>query len=91
MHAAVVATRALAPARIIVGVPTAALDAVERLERVADRVVALATPEPYFGVGAWYSQFPQLTDREVVEELTAAVSRRRRDGGRESRSEEFPV
>jgi predicted phosphoribosyltransferase len=91
MHAAVVATRALAPARIIVAVPTAALDAVERLERVADRVVALATPEPYFGVGAWYSQFPQLTDREVVEERTAAVSRRRRDGGRESRSEEFPV
>jgi predicted phosphoribosyltransferase len=72
MHAAVVATRALAPARIIVAVPTAAVDAVERLERVADRVVALATPEPYFGVGAWYSQFPQLTDEEVVEALAAA-------------------
>ena len=73
MHAAVVATRALAPARIIVAVPTAALDAVERLERVADRVVALATPEPYFGVGAWYAHFPQLTDEEVVEALTAAL------------------
>jgi predicted phosphoribosyltransferase len=72
MHAAVVATRALAPARIIVAVPTAALDAVERLERVEDRVVALATPEPYFGVGAWYAHFPQLTDEEVVEALTAA-------------------
>ena len=71
MHAAVVATRALAPARIVVAVPTAAVDAVERLERVADRVVALATPEPYFGVGAWYSQFPQLTDEEVVEALAA--------------------
>ncbi len=72
MHAAVVATRALAPARIVVAVPTAAVDAVERLERVADRVVALATPEPYFGVGAWYSQFPQLTDEEVVDALAAA-------------------
>jgi putative phosphoribosyl transferase len=72
MHAAVVATRALAPARIIVAVPTAAIDAVERLERIADEVVALATPEPYFGVGAWYSQFPQLTDEEVVEALAAA-------------------
>jgi predicted phosphoribosyltransferase len=72
MHAAVVATRALAPKRIIVAVPTAAIDAVERLERVADQVVALATPEPYFGVGAWYAQFPQLTDDEVVAALAAA-------------------
>jgi predicted phosphoribosyltransferase len=75
MHAAVVATRALAPARIIVAVPTAAMDAVERLERVADRVMALATPEPYFGVGAWYERFPQLTDEEVVEELAAYSQR----------------
>jgi len=72
MHAAVVATRALAPARIVVAVPTAAIDAVERLERVADQVVVLATPEPYFGVGAWYSRFPQLTDDEVVDALAAA-------------------
>jgi putative phosphoribosyl transferase len=72
MHAAVVATRALGPAHIVVAVPTAAIDAVERIERVADRVVALATPEPYFGVGAWYSRFPQLTDEEVVAALAAA-------------------
>jgi predicted phosphoribosyltransferase len=73
MHAAVVATRALAPAGIVVAVPTAALDSVERLERVADRVIALSTPEPYFGVGAWYVHFPQLTDAEVVEALTEAA------------------
>jgi putative phosphoribosyl transferase len=68
----VVATRALGPARIVVAVPTAAIDAVQRLERYADRVVALATPEPYFGVGAWYSRFPQLTDEEVIEALADA-------------------
>jgi len=75
MHAAVVATRALGPARIVVAVPTAAVDAVERLARVADEVVALATPEPYFGVGAWYGSFPQLTDGEVVAALAAAAKR----------------
>jgi len=73
MHAAVVATRALDPARIVVAVPTAARDAAERLEGVADQVVALATPEPYFGVGAWYSRFPQLNDEEVVAALAAAA------------------
>ncbi len=72
MHAAVAATRALEPARVIVAVPTAALDAVERIEELADRVVTLATPEPYYSVGAWYSEFPQLTDAEVVAALAAA-------------------
>jgi predicted phosphoribosyltransferase len=72
MHAAVAAMRALHPARIIVAVPTASIDAVQRLERVADQVVALAIPEPYVGVGAWYARFPQLTDEEVVEALAAA-------------------
>lgn len=80
MHAAVVATRALAPACIVVAVPTAAIDAVDRLERVADRVVALSTPEPYFGVGASYSRFPQLTDTEVVAALAAAHVREARRG-----------
>jgi predicted phosphoribosyltransferase len=86
MHAAVVATRALAPARIIVAVPTAALDAVERLERVADQVVALAMPEPYFGVGAWYSKFPQLTDEEVIGALAAADRSRRAPASQQARS-----
>jgi predicted phosphoribosyltransferase len=72
MHAAVAATRSLEPKRVVVAVPTAAVDAVERLERVADRVVALATPEPYYGVGAWYSDFRQVTDAEVVAALAAA-------------------
>lgn len=75
MHAAVAATRALAPERIIVAVPTASVEAVERLGRVADEVVALGTPEPYFGVGAWYAKFPQLTDAEVAGALTAAGRR----------------
>jgi predicted phosphoribosyltransferase len=73
MHAAVLAARALRPERVIVAVPTAACDAVARLEQVADRVVALGTPEPYFGVGYWYSEFPQLRDQEVMDELAAAA------------------
>jgi predicted phosphoribosyltransferase len=73
MHAAVTATRALDPARVIVAVPTAARDAVGRVELLADRVVALETPEPYHGVGAWYAEFGQLTDAEVVAALAAAA------------------
>jgi putative phosphoribosyl transferase len=38
----------------------------------------LATPEPYFGVGAWYARFPQLTDQEVVDALAGSHAERRR-------------
>jgi putative phosphoribosyl transferase len=75
MHAAALAVRAQAPQALVVAVPTAARDAVSRLEQVADRVVALATPEPYFGVGAWYSVFRQLDDAEVVSALASAAKR----------------
>ncbi len=66
MRAAVDAARALEARRITVAAPTASRDAVERLERTADRVVVLSVPEPYIAVGRWYRQFTQLTDEEVV-------------------------
>jgi predicted phosphoribosyltransferase len=75
MHAAVLAARALNPARIVAAAPTGAADSVALLEAVADRVVTLATPEPYYGVGAWYDSFPQLTDSEVIEALDSAARR----------------
>jgi len=91
MHAAVTATRALHPKRIVVAVPTSARDSVARLVAVADRVVALETPEPYFGVGAWYEEFRQVTDEEVVrflEEDAARVAERGKaaDGKRRPRA-----
>jgi putative phosphoribosyl transferase len=76
MHAAVLATKALKARRVIVAVPTSARDTVRRLERVADEVVALETPEPYYAVGAWYASFPQLRDDEVVAALAAGKRRR---------------
>jgi predicted phosphoribosyltransferase len=74
MEAAARAVRALNPAEVVVAVPTAAIDALERLERVADRIVVLSTPEPYLSVGGWYEYFPQLTDEDVMAAL------RRNDG-----------
>jgi len=74
MEAAVTVVRALHPKRVIVAVPTSAVDSAARLEAVADRVIALETPDPYFGVGAWYGEFHQLDDAEVVRCLEAAAA-----------------
>jgi predicted phosphoribosyltransferase len=55
LYAAVLALRELAPSRIIGAVPTSARDEISRLEDVADRMVALATPQPYPGIEAFYA------------------------------------
>jgi putative phosphoribosyl transferase len=72
MAAAVAAVRAMQPGRIVVAVPTGSVEAVQRLERIADQVEVLSMPEPYLGVGAWYERFEQLDDAQVVELLRAA-------------------
>lgn len=52
--------------RVILAVPVAPREAVARLSKEADEVVALETPEPFFAVGQWYGEFPQIEDSEVV-------------------------
>jgi putative phosphoribosyl transferase len=84
MHAAAMAARRLKPRQIVIAVPTSSVDAVHRLRAVADEVVALATPEPYMAVGAWFERFEQLTDAEVIEYLEQA---RQRQTGPSERSD----
>jgi predicted phosphoribosyltransferase len=74
MRAAVTALRRRNPQRIVVAVPTAAPSACRAFENDVDEVVCLVTPEPFFGVGAWYSDFSQTTDQEVRRLLEEARS-----------------
>ena len=67
--------RALGAATVVVAVPVASRAALARLRRVADQVVCLGAPEPFFGVGRWYRDFRPTQDDEVVGLL--AESRRR--------------
>ena len=51
---------------VIVAVPVSSLDAMLRMEEVADEVVCLYSPEDFFGVGQFYSRFQQTEDDEVI-------------------------
>ncbi|HEX2031960.1 MAG TPA: phosphoribosyltransferase family protein [Actinomycetota bacterium] len=64
--------RAQAATRVVLAVPVAPREAVRRLSKEADDLVALATPEPFFAVGQWYRDFPQTPDDEVVRLLEDA-------------------
>ncbi|MFI5245986.1 MAG: phosphoribosyltransferase [Gemmatimonadales bacterium] len=65
MSAAVAALRVMRPLRIVVAAPVASRDAMRLLRRTADDCVSVSEPEPFYGVGQWYDDFAQTTDREV--------------------------
>ncbi|MGC1817933.1 MAG: phosphoribosyltransferase, partial [Casimicrobiaceae bacterium] len=73
--AALHALRERKPTRLICAVPVASRDAVEKVGRYADEVVALQTPDMFFAVGQFYMTFGQVDDSEVIEILRAAANR----------------
>jgi predicted phosphoribosyltransferase len=66
MLAAVEALRAANPHRIVVAIGVSPPDVVRRLGGVADEVVAVLMPRNFMAVGAWYDDFTQTTDDEVI-------------------------
>ncbi len=65
MRAAVEALKTRNPEKIVVAVPAAAPESCAGFQDEVDEVVCVLTPQPFFGVGAWYQDFSQTTDEEV--------------------------
>lgn len=55
--------------KVIVAVPVGPPDTIRELEKLADRVVCLQTPEPFYAIGQFYKDFAQTSDEEVTELL----------------------
>ena len=71
VRAAVMALRRRGATQVIVAVPVAPPDAVAVLEAAGAEVVCPHVCEPFLGVGSYYGDFRQLTDREVVASIDA--------------------
>lgn len=76
MRAAVAALRQQHPARIVVAVPVAAPSTCEELSAEVDEIICAQTPAPFFGVGYWYMDFSQTTDKEVYDLLARSEQER---------------
>jgi putative phosphoribosyl transferase len=68
-EAAVLAARKLGAAQIIVATPVASGDAVRRLGKVANEVIALHVDDDFDAVGRYYDVFSQTSDEEVLQAL----------------------
>ncbi len=75
MRAAIVGVRAHSPASVTVAVPVAPPETCADLHTIADEVVCLATPEPFYAVGMWYRHFDPTSDEEVRRLLALAAQR----------------
>jgi putative phosphoribosyl transferase len=54
------------PAKIVIAVPVASLHAVQKLRKEVDDVISVLISELFYGVGAFYEDFEQVTDDEVI-------------------------
>jgi putative phosphoribosyl transferase len=66
--------RGLGARRVIVAAPVGGVDATRRVSD-ADEVICLAQPSDFQSVGAYYSDFGQTPESEVVELLARARTR----------------
>lgn len=78
MWAAIMALRKLKPARMAIAVPVAAPQTCQELQNQVDAIVCIAKPNPFYSVGFWYEEFPQVTDEEVCELLRKAANSHRK-------------
>lgn len=68
--------RARGAGRVVLAVPVAPPQSLERLRAEADEVVVLETPQPFLAVGEWYRDFDQTTDEQVVSALARSAGSR---------------
>jgi putative phosphoribosyl transferase len=74
VRAACKVARVLGAARVIVAAPVASPSAVIQLDDVADEVICLAFPDPFYAVGEGYDDFTATSDAEVVALLERAAA-----------------
>lgn len=58
------------PAKIVVTAPVASKAAYATLSKEADDLIVLHVPEIFWGVGAFYDDFQEVTDAQVIYYLT---------------------
>lgn len=69
MMAAVESARRRGSKRVVVAVPVAPSETLNRLRSMADDAIGVDTPEHLYAVGAHYEDFRQVTDEEVIDIL----------------------
>lgn len=77
VRAALKALRRGKPRKLVLAVPVAPPDTVEKLRREVDEIICLQTPDPFHAIGVFYHDFTQMSDEDVVEVLAQGTAGKR--------------
>ena len=77
MQAALWAVRQEKPCTLVVAVPVASDEALERVSADADQTICLRQPPNFFAVGQFYMRFYQVEDEDVLHILEEEALRRK--------------
>jgi putative phosphoribosyl transferase len=69
MKAALASVRNRRAKTVIIAIPVGPPSTIRELEKAADHVVCLYTPEPFYAIGQFYEDFSQTQDEEVTKLL----------------------
>lgn len=69
IEAAILSIKNQKPKSIVIAVPVAPIDAIEKLKKKVDEMIVLYSPEEFFALSMFYKEFGQTTDEEVVKLL----------------------
>lgn len=65
MEAAIAEVKFFHPYQIILAVPVAPPETIQRLKHLVDKIVVLLVEPKFWAVGQFYHQFPEVSDEEV--------------------------
>lgn len=71
MRVAIKSARDAGAKKIVLAVPVAAPDSLRKIQKEVDEVVCLSSPVFFEAVGAFYKQFDQTSDQEVIHLLAS--------------------
>jgi predicted phosphoribosyltransferase len=76
-RAAIQGIQRVNPKKLILAVPVAPLETVEMLKKLVYEIICLETPTDFYAVGAFYQNFSQVSDEEVMTLLKQAKQDRK--------------
>lgn len=72
--AAILSIKQMNPKKIILAVPVSSPDTADKFRKEVDELVCLHEPVGFYAVGAYYDNFDQVTDEEVINLLETSLS-----------------
>jgi putative phosphoribosyl transferase len=66
MRATLASVRKRGAKTVVMAIPVGPPSTIKELEKNADRIVCLYTPESFYAIGQFYENFTQTTDEEVI-------------------------